>query len=160
MENIITYLKKTTFWKLLLGLVLLPLSFYVFLFNNVIVGIFFLGLGLSFLTTEGTQIDLGNSTYREIRSLLGFHFGKWKPCPEFEYLSVFRAKDSVRVGSIANSVILKTDAVFINLFFKNRKHITVYKTDEKSDAFKVAEHLKMALNIDILDATEKNKVWL
>ncbi|MCO6148713.1 hypothetical protein [Flavobacterium sp. NRK1] len=47
----------------------------------------------------------------------------------------------------------------LNLFYGN-KHITFYKTNDKADAFKVAEHFKLALKIDILDATGEEKIWL
>lgn len=30
----------------------------------------------------------------------------------------------------------------------------------KKEAFKVAEHFKLALDIDILDATEREKKWI
>ena len=48
----------------------------------------------------------------------------------------------------------------LNLFYGGNKKITFYKTDNKTDAFKVAEHFKLALDIDILDATESEKKWL
>ncbi len=35
-----------------------------------------------------------------------------------------------------------------------------YKTTDKTQAFEVAEHFKLALEIDVLDATESEKRWL
>ena len=113
------------------------------------------------LLTEGTEINLESKTYRSIKSILGLHFGKWKPCPEFEYVSVFKTKEATAVSAYgAEIATFKNDVIMLNLFSKGNKHFTVYKTDDKTEAFKVAEHFKLALEIDILDATQKESVWL
>ena len=56
-------------------------------------------------------------------------------------------------------VTFSTDIIHLNLFSGN-KHITFYKTTDKTQAFEVAEHFKLALEIDVLDATESEKRWL
>ena len=55
---------------------------------------------------------------------------------------------------------VQNDIILLNLFYNKNKHITFYKTHDKSDAFLVAEKFKSIFNIDILDATGKNKKWL
>ena len=161
MEKTITYLKKPTFNKVFFALLLILAGLYVTVFNSILAGIVFLCIGVNLLSTEGSQINLENNTYRPIRSIFGFHFGSWKPCPEFDYISVFKTKESMQISVAAAPITaITTDIVFINLFFKSGKHITVYKTDDKGDAFKVADHFKMALHTDVLDATQHEKVWL
>ena len=106
------------------------------------------------------KIDLDNVTYRSIHSLFGFHFGKWKPCPKFEYVSVFKTTENQTVRVITAETTLQNDIILLNLFYNGNKHITFYKTQDKNDAFKVAEKFKLIFNIDILDATESEKKWL
>jgi len=47
--------------------------------------------------TEGSEIDLDNNTYRSVKSLFDTNFGKWKPCPQFDYVSVFKTKENQTV---------------------------------------------------------------
>jgi len=48
----------------------------------------------------------------------------------------------------------------LNLFYNGNKNITFYKTNDKTNAFKVAEYFKLALDIDILDATKSESKWV
>jgi hypothetical protein len=48
----------------------------------------------------------------------------------------------------------------LNLFYKKNKRIEAYVSDDMLDAFQIAKHIAIALNIDILDATKSEKVWL
>jgi hypothetical protein len=158
--NIITYVKKVPVIKIILGgLALLIVVYGVFLGNLKTIAIP-LALGLYMVTTEGSEINLTNKTYRTITSFFGIHFGKWKPCPEFEYVSVFKTSESQTVTIVTASATSKNDVILLNLFYNGNKHITFYKTTDKADAFKVAEHFKLALGVDILDATEREKKWL
>lgn len=86
--------------------------------------------------------------------------GKWLPIPNFEYVSVFRTKESQTVRVVTAETTQKYEIIQVNLFYNRNKHMTFYKTVNKEDAFEVANHFKLALNIDILDATETEKKWL
>ena len=144
-----------------LAFVLVLIGLASFLFVDYIMGIFFFTLGIVLAATEGSEINLESKTFREIKSVFGLHFGKWKPCPEFEYLSFFKTKETTEVksmGAIMGS--FKTDIIHLNLFYNKNKHITFYETDDKKDAFEVAEHFKLVFDIDILNATESESVWL
>ncbi|AXG74704.1 hypothetical protein DVK85_10875 [Flavobacterium arcticum] len=159
MNNIITYLKPVPFMKRFLGVTLMLFGIFALLFLNIIFGAIFLVLGLNLASTEGSQIDITSKTYRKIWSFLGIHIGKWEPCPEFEYVSVFRTNQDQTVNVVTATTTVRTEVILLNLFYGN-KNITFYQTTDKADAFKVAEHFKVVFNIDILDATEKDKVWL
>ena len=109
---------------------------------------------------EGSEIDLDNKTYRTVQSLFGIKFGTWKPIPAFEYVSVFRTHETQQVNVTSASARIKSQVILLNMFYDKNKHITFYKTNDVNDAFKVAQHFKLALGVDILDATEREKKWL
>ena len=125
-----------------------------------LMALIFVVIGLGLNVAEGSEIDLSSKTYRAIHSLFGVKVGKWIPIPEFEYVSVFKTKESQTVRVVTAETTQKYDIILVNLFYDRNKHITFYKTSNKKDAFDVADHFKLALGIDILDATEKEKKWL
>lgn len=158
--DIITYLKDIPFFKKVLGVIFAGFGLLALLSLNIVFGAMFIVIGLNLLSTEGSQIDLQNNTYRNVKSIFGSHFGKWKPCPQFEYVSVFKTKENQTVRVITAEATLQSDIILLNLFYKGNKHITFYKTQDKNDAFDVAEKFKSIFKIDILDATEREKKWL
>ena len=155
----IHYLKPVLFAKKFFGFVLALFGLFVFLFNFFF-GLLFIVIGLNLISTEGTEINLENKTYRTIKYIFGLKFGKWKPFPEFEYVSVFKTKESQTINVVSATTTITSDIIYLNLFYDRNKHITCYKTEDKADAFKVAEEFKKTLGIDILDATEQEKKWL
>ena len=157
----ITYVKEIPLMKKILAAASIFFGVWIFIDSNLLGGLIFLILGLNLFGTEGSQINLDNQTYRTIRSLFGLRFGKWKPCPEFEYVSVFKTKEATNVNAYgATMATIKNDVILLNVFSKGNKYITFYKTDDVADAFKVADHFKLALGIDILDATAPQHQWL
>lgn len=157
--NIITYTKRVPVMKAILGYALTLLGVISFLSGNLILSFILIGIGINLIATTGSEINLTNKMYRTIWTVFSIKLGNWKPCPEFEYVSVFRTNENQTVNAAAASATFSSEIILLNLFYGN-KHITFYKTDNKTDAFKVAEHFKYALKVDILDATEKEKVWL
>ena len=158
--NKIIYLKDVPLFKKVLGFIFVFLGLFSFTRLNLIFGAIFISLGLNFLITEGSEIDLDSNTYRSVKSLFGSNFGKWKPCPQFDYVSVFKTKENQTVRVVTAEATVQSDIILLNLFYNKNKHITFYKTQDKSDAFLVAEKFKSIFNIDILDATAKDKKWL
>lgn len=156
----ITYLKEVPVMKYFFGIVLLLAGLAILITTNLLFGAIFSVLGFGLALRDGSQINLESKTYRTIKSIFGIHFGKWKPCPEFEYVSVFKTKESQRVNVVTATTTFTNEIIVLNLFYNRNKHLTFYKTDNKDDAFKVAEHFKLALNIDILDATGSETKWL
>ena len=157
--NTILYLKDIPVFKKILGFAITFLGILVF-FMNIIFGLIFLVIGINILMTEGSEINLQNKHYRSLKSLFGIHFGKWKPTPEFEYVSVFKTKENQTIRVITAETTLQNDVIVLNLFYNRNKHITIYKTQDKNDAFRVAEKLSAYFNIEILDATTSEKKWL
>ena len=159
--NTIVYLKEVPFFKKLFGAVIGMAGIYVSITDsNIIFGLIALAIGINLVLTEGSEINLENKTYRTVKSVFGINFGKWQLCPEFEYVSVFKTKETQRVNVVTATTAFTNDIILLNLFYNGNKEITFYKTDEKADAFKVAGHFKLALDIDILDATESESKWI
>jgi len=158
--NIITYLKPVPIFKRIFGILLCILSFAVIFTISILFGLFIMAFGVYLASTEGSQINLDHKTYRTIWSLFAIHLGKWKRIPEFEYISVFKTKQKQKVNSLGASTSFTDEVILVNLFYNRNKHHTFYRTFEAEDAFKVAQHFKLALNLRILDATEKEKKWL
>jgi hypothetical protein len=158
--DIVTYTKDIPLFKKILGFFFLALSLYSLLSFSLLFGSIFLVIGINLLLTEGSEINLKTNTYRNIKSLFGFRFGKWMPCPEFEYVSVFKTKENQTIRVITAETTLQNDIILLNLFYRGNKHITFYKTQNRADAFKMAEEFKSIFKIDILDATESEKKWL
>ncbi len=123
-------------------------------------GSIFIAIGLNLISTEGSEINLENNTYRNLKSIFGIHFGKWKPCPQFEYVSVFKTKENQTINVISATTTITSDIIYLNLFYNKNKHLTFYKTEDKEDAFKVAKKIQSKLGIDVLDATEKESKWI
>jgi membrane-bound ClpP family serine protease len=156
----ICYIKKVPFVKQLFGFSLIILAFLGFVMSGTIFSAIFLAMGCFLIITEGSEIDLGNKKFRTVNLFLGIKFGSWKALPDFEYVSVFKTKQSQRVNFVTATTSFTNDVILLNVFDSKNKYITFYQTDDKEDALKVASHFKLALNIDILDATGAEKIWL
>lgn len=48
----------------------------------------------------------------------------------------------------------------LNLFYNRNKKIEAYITQDINDAFEKAKQIATILNVDILDATERESKWL
>lgn len=158
--NTISYSKEISQLKRTLGWFLMGVGIFMLFDLSMIFGTIFTLIGSNLLSTEGTEINLENKTYRSFKSIFGKKFGKWEKCPEFEYVSVFKTNENQTVRVITAETKFQTEIIFVNLFYNRNKHLTFYKTQDKNNAFKVAEKLKSIFNIDILDATKNEKKWL
>jgi len=160
MENIITYTKPIPVLKKVFGLIFFLFAFYIIVFENFLMGCFIMSIGIYLASTTGSQYNLDTKQYRTIWSIFAIHFGKWKPSPDFEYISVFRGREKQRVTSISATTTFTDQVFLINLFYDRNKRITFFRTYEKEKAFEVARHFRMALEIDIVDATEREQRWV
>lgn len=160
MEHIITYVRPIPFFKKLFGTLVILFSVYAVFYQSMIIGFFMLAFGIYLSSSEGSQIDLDRKTYRNIWSIFAIHFGKWEPLPDYEYISLFKGKQKQRVNGAGAGTTLTDQVYLINLFYQRNKHTTFYRSFDKDDALKVAKHFRMALGLDILDATERDQRWL
>jgi hypothetical protein len=142
------------------GFLLLLFGLSVFFYSSIFFGIISFGIGLNLISTTGSQLDLENKAYRNITSIIGINIAKWKPTPEFDYISVFKTIEKQRFQVATAGTIITNTVILLNLFYDQNKHITFYKTEDLADAFDIANHLKIALNIKVLDATKSPYQWL
>lgn len=145
--------------KMALGITLIPLGLYGAITSNIF-SLILCGIGIFLVMKEGSEIDLASKKYREIYSVLGINVGKWKSLPNIEYISVFRTHENKRVQAIAASSNFSNQVYLLNLFYNRNQKIEAYRTDDLNDAFENAKYLSQVLNIDILDATERESKWL
>ncbi|MBT8244604.1 MAG: hypothetical protein HKP48_05120 [Winogradskyella sp.] len=141
-----------------MGLLLLAVGIYS-LFSN-FRGFIIIGLGVFMLLIEGSEFDFTDRKYRKTKSILGFTIGKWQPLPEIEYVSVFKTTETTTLRQTSAEANVKTEVIKLNLFYENNKRIETYRTYDIEDAFKKAKDIATLLNVDILDATEKESKWL
>lgn len=160
MNNIITYTKPVSILKIIFGALIFLFAFYIILFNSILFGLFMIAFAVYLTATTGSQVNLDDNTFRNLWSMFGVHIGKWKTSPNFEYISVFKGKQSQRVNSLGATTKFTEDVFLVNLFYERNKHLTFYRTFDKEDAFKVAKHFYLAYGIDILDATDKEQKWI
>ena len=134
----------------ILGVVWLPHLF----------GFIICGLSFFFVHTTGIEIDLENKKYRNVIAFFSLNFGKWQPLPEIEYISVFKTVESTVLRAATAETVVKNDIIKVNLFYQNNRRIEAYVTQDMEDAFKKAKEIATILNVDILDATERESKWL
>lgn len=157
--NVIVYLKEVPCFIKVFGIAVGFFGITALASGNLLYGLIAVVIGINLVILEGSELNLEYKTYRMVKSIFGIKFGKWKPCPRFEYVSVFKTRETKRINVITATTAFNNDIIVLNLFYGNN-NITFYKIDNKTDAFKVAEHFKLALDIDILDATESESKWL
>jgi len=157
MEKIVIN-RKLAIWKLILGSLALVLG-VISLFSS-FKGFLLIGMGVFLLLTEGSEFDFKNGFYRKTKSILGVSLGSWKPIPKIEYVSVFKTNENTTLRSRTAEANVSKEIIKLNLFYDTNKKIEAYSTYKKYDAFEKAKQIASFLNIDILDATERESKWL
>ena len=73
------------------------------------------------------------------------------------YLELVRLQ-TLRARSAETNV--KNEIIKLNLFYNTNQKIEAYVSYDLEDAFKKAHELASLLNVDILDATDRESKWL
>jgi len=134
-------------------------------FNRIYYGILLVALGsIIFYFRKGIELDLQKRNYRNFISFFNHRIGKWNDLPDIEYISIFSTREfsldpNLRVDH-EPGVPETFDVIHVNLFYDTNKKITSFRTQDKKEAFKIAEEIAQLLNVDILDATERESKWL
>ena len=150
--------RKLPVWKLVLGSLALIVG-VISLFSS-FKGFLLIGMGVFLLLTEGSEFDFKKEEYRKTKSILGVSFGAWKPIPDIEYVSIFKTNENTTLRSRTAEANVAKEIFKLNLFYDTNKKIEAYSTYNKKDAFTKAREISRSLNIDILDATERESKWL
>ena len=157
--NGFTYTRPLPWWELILGYVALVLGLYLLITS--LSGFILIGTGIYFLLKEGSEIDFNAMKFRKIKSIFGLNLGKWKNLPDnIEYISVFKTTETTTLRARSAEANVKNNIIKLNLFYDTNQKIEAYVTYDIEDAFKKAHELASLLNVDILDATERESKWL
>ena len=117
-------------------------------------------MGIFLLLINGSEFDFEHHKYRKIKSILGISIGKWEPLPDIEYVSVFKTNELTTLRSRSAEANVKNEVIKLNLFYNTSKRIEAYRTYNIDDAFNKAKEIASLLNVDILDATERESKWI
>ena len=117
---------------------------------------------LFFLIKQHLQIDFTTKMCRLGMDFMGFTFGKWQPLPTAEYISVFRKQ--YRNNSFEDTGELHWDETYekveVNLILNRRETLNVWIGDDKFKAIEAAKFIGENLNLRVLDATQRDFIWL
>lgn len=107
-------------------------------------------------------LDLENKRYRTSFYVFGFEVPtSWKPLPEIEYISVFKATVKSALFSRTGERNSFSKEIQVNLVYNKREIITAQTFDDKEGAIPLAREIASQLDgVNILDATQKLFVWL
>ena len=156
--NKFIFKRKLPIWKLILGSIALVVGVISLLTS--FRGFILIGMGVFFLLVEGSEFDFKNQNYREIKSIFGFSFGKWKPIPNIEYVSVFRTNETTTLRQTSAEANVTNEIIKLNLFYNTNQKIEAYNTYKLDDAFTKAKEIASLLKVDVLDATKRESKWL
>lgn len=99
---------------------------------------FLLFFAIYFSYTINCYFDFEKKLFKREKTIGIFKYGKWKPLPELDYVSLFA---------------VNANTFEVNLWYKKNRHWDLYEKYNIEDAFTIAFELSEALNIDLLDAT-------
>lgn len=124
-----------------------PIFFLVYLFTTY--------WGIFLISTEGLEIDLQNKKYRKLFSMYGINIGRfWNYFPETKYIALVETRVKQTFGAMgvrsSATATISEKTVKINLFDKSEKYFTLYFANNRDEALKIAEQIKLALKIEIL----------
>ncbi len=159
MPQNIRHLQPVASIKIIFAIILSLLSVYLF-FAGTLFGLILLGAALKLSLREGFELDLEEKRYRNVYSIFALNFGFWKKLPKIEYISVFKTIKNSRTRVITAEATLGFEVFKLNLFYGHNQHIEAYVSDELEDAFEIAKHIAVVLEVDILDATLSEKEWI
>lgn len=95
-------------------------------------------IAIYFSYTINCHFDFENELFKREFTIGIFKYGKWKPLPKLDYVSLFATDQSV---------------FQVNLWNNKNKHWDLYEEFNYKDAFSIAFELSELLNISLLDAT-------
>lgn len=109
---------------------------------------------------SGIQIDFAKNSYREYLGLFFFKFGKWKPLPKIQYVTVFVDRSVQEMHVVSISSTQTNNDLKINLVVAKNSYIAVGKFKNKTTALEAGHHLASNLNTKLLDYTTAKPVWV
>jgi len=156
LEKNFIFIESISIYKKVFLSLLLTLSLYLIIFNGHIISYALLGIALRYLMEEGVELNLLNMKYRELFSWYGLKFGKWKPLPKIEYVSIFETKKGNRIRATGGNAAHFSMKIFkLNLFYSKNKHITLIDSEDRNKVFEIGDNISKILNVKFHNATKK-----
>jgi len=152
--------KKSLLFRVIAALILLWSLMWI---NTFILGTSIISLCCLYYisSANGIELDLTNKKYREVSWIGSMGIGKWQNLPEAKYISVFKTLLSHSLeGRSGTTITQKNTVIQVNLIHGKNKRLKVYQTDDKEEAFEKAKIISEKLDLRILDATSRQRVWL
>jgi len=129
-------------------------------FGSVIGFVFFAGGMALVFASEGIEINFAESLFRNYSSIFGFFWGRWKPLPNIEYVTIYH--EILGVNNYVSSLqyAYQEEKLKIALIYGNHQQISVGRFNSKEKALNVGKLLAAKLETKLLDYTQKEPVWL
>ena len=142
------------------GFILLFLGGYlIYLLNYWGIFVLLVGVGLYF-SVLGLQIDFNKNQRREFFGIFGYKFGKWKPLPKIEYVTIFVERYAQR-GSVASiDNVQHYSKLNVSLIVSKTERYEAGFFHDKSKALETGKLIARNLNIKLLDYTTKEPKWV
>ena len=118
-----------------------------------------LGLILAFLYIR-QNLDILNMRYKEHYWLLGLKFGRWKPIPKVDYISVFPEKMVQRKNVVSISSSHSEKNYKVDLIISSNERISAAKYAKKEQALDKGKELARSLKCKLLDNTTGKAIWI
>jgi len=144
----------------MLGVVIFIIGLYLLYVLN----LFFLlllpiGLALS-IAKVGIEINFYKRMHREYINVFGILFGKWKPIPEIEYVTVFIEHYSQRSSVVSVDNENKFEKVKVSLIITDAIRLDAGLFDTKEKAMEAGKILAKQLKTRLLDFTTHEPGWV
>jgi len=141
--------------NLIFALLQIILAFF-FYYKGTAVRFILIFIAFLFLVRNGIEINPEKKQFRKINSLFGLTIGRWKNLPSIEYVSVFKTVKNSRLRVRTAETTHGFTVYKINLFYNQNKHLEVYTTEDKKEAFIIANHFAESFKIKVFDAIINN----
>lgn len=113
-----------------------------------------------FIAKKGITISPSLQQYRYFFGLLKFKLGKWQTLPEFESISIFRARKSQTSTIATQSSTAYFSEIEVNLIYNTSRKLTVFISDKYDAALEKARYFESLFKLPIYDATEREGKWI
>lgn len=116
-------------------------------------------IGIKLLTKDGAAFKANDNHYKLYKNILGIRLGYWQRMPKAKFITLIAEQENEITKSVCPYVAAKGDYVFrIHLYYSDRKHIKIYKTNNIDEAYKTLFKLSKILNTKVYDSLQEG--WL
>jgi hypothetical protein len=122
--------------------------------------IFVVGGALLLFINEGVEIDISLKKYRFYSTILMYSYGKWKPLPKVDYITIYSENEGVTSHVASLHYTAHDQKLKIALIYGNHQQIAIGRYNNKEKAVEVGKLLAANLKTKLLDCTKKEPIWM